>query len=158
MNNIINLKSYKLIKRTKIEDKKTLEFIKELFQDEETIKYLGNLENDKDNTFIISDYNNNYIGYLSMSEKITNREYLESISLYYAINKKYRSIGHATNILKELSDYLLNEVDMLVLMIDKNNIGSTKAAINASFNKENEYDDDVIYTKYKQEIIKLKSK
>lgn len=122
----IYLENYKLIKLQK-ENLNHLYFIKNLFMDEKVVEYLGHLENDLSNTYIISN-NDYYIGYLSMSSIITNSKNLTSITLYYAIDKKYRNSKHASNMLLEISDYLLNTVDMLVLMIDKNNSSSSKVA------------------------------
>lgn len=143
----INLKNYKLIKLHE-KNLNHLYFIKNLFNDEEVVKYLGHLDNDLTNTYIIVN-NDCYIGYLSMSNIITNNQNLTSITLYYAIDKRYRNKSHASNVLLEVSEHLLNTVDMLVLMIDINNDSSSKVAKKAEFKEEFRDDEDIIYTKYK---------
>lgn len=143
----ISLDNYKLIKLRK-NSLNEVNFIRELFTDNEVISYLGHLENDFSNVYVVSDSEGNYIGYLSMSNIILNIKNLISITLYYAIDKKYRGMGYGTKLLNEVSDYLLNEVDMLVMMIDVNNKSSLKVAEKASFEVEFKSDEDVIYTKY----------
>ena len=83
-----------------------------------------------------------------MSNIITNSKNLTSITLYYAIDKQYRNLGHGATMLTEVSDYLLDNVDMLVLMIDITNTPSMKTAEKAGFKEEYRDDEDVIYTKY----------
>lgn len=143
----ISLDSYKLIKLKK-ENKIDLDFVKELFKDEDVLLYLGHLENDFKNVYIVSDYDGNYIGYLSMSNVIVNMKNLTSVTLYYAIDKKYRGMGYGTLLLNEVSDYLLERVDMLVMMIDINNKSSLKVAEKASFIEELVSDEEIICTKY----------
>lgn len=143
----ISLDSYKLIKLKK-ENKIDLDFVKELFKDEDVLLYLGHLENDFKNVYIVSDYDGNYIGYVSLSEVIVNMKNLTSVTLYYAIDKKYRGMGYGTLLLNEVSDYLLERVDMLVMMIDINNKSSLKVAEKASFIEELVSDEEIICTKY----------
>lgn len=143
----ISLDSYKLIKYD-INNIKHVIFIKDLFNDEEVVSYLGHLDNYLNNTYIVSDLDDNYVGYLSMSELIVNMKNLTSSTIYYAIYKKYRGMGHGSKLLKEVSEYKLIDIDMLVMMIDINNVASLKAAENASFREEFRSDDEVIYTKY----------
>ena len=150
----IILENYKLIKLNN-SNSKDLNFIKNLFIDEETVTYLGHLERDLNNTYIIANNNNDYIGYLSTTNVITNINNLTSITLYYAIDKKYQNLGHGTNMLIEVSNYLLNTVDMLVLMIDVNNKKSAKMAEKALFKEEFRDEEDIIYTKYN--LVKNKS-
>ena len=149
----ISLDSYKLIKYD-INNIKHVSFIKSLFNDEEVVSYLGHLDNYLNNTYIFSDFDGNYIGYLSMSEVIVNLKNLTSSSIYYAIDKKYRGMGHGSRLLKEVSEHKLIDIDMLVMMIDINNIASLKAAEKASFREEFRSDDEAIYSRYSKKKIK----
>lgn len=151
----ISLDSYKLIKYDS-NSIKDLNFIRGLFADEEVVSYLGHLENDFKNVYIVSDYDGNYIGYVSLSEVIVNMKNLTSSTIYYAIDKKYRGMGHGSRLLKEVSKYKLIDIDMLVMMIDVNNMASLKAAEKAGFGEEFRSDEEVIYTKYSIEKRKQK--
>ena len=143
----ISLENYKLVKLRE-DNAWGLKFIRDLFSDEEVNFYLGHLENDRNNVYIVCDNDGNYIGYLSMSDVVLNMKNLTSVTLYYAIDKKYRGMGYGTGLLKEVSAHLLKEVDMLVMMIDVRNEICCKAAKNASFKEEIISDEDIIYTKY----------
>ena len=151
----ITLENYKLIKLEK-DNKKDVEFVKNLFLDEDVLLYLGHLENDFSNVYIVSDIMGNYIGYLSMSNVVLNMKNLTSVTLYYAIDKKYRGMSHGTLLLSEVSDYLLDKVDMLVMMIDINNKASRRVAERVSFNEELVSDEEIIYTKYSMKKRKQK--
>lgn len=154
MNDII-LTNYHLIKFDEF-NKQQLTYLKDLMQDEFFIKYLGHLEQDRNNVYIISDSSNNYIGYFSMSNPVVNNKNLTSITLYYAIDNKHQCLGHATKMLTEVSEFLLDKIDMLVLMIDKTNTPSMKVAQNSGFNIEYQDEDDAILTKYNHSKDKIR--
>lgn len=151
----ISLDSYKLIKYD-ANNIKHFSFIKNLFNDEDVVFYLGHLDNYLDNTYIVSDFDGNYIGYLSMSELIVNIKNLTSSTIYYAIDRKYRGMGHGSRLLKEVSEHKLADIDMLVMMIDINNVASLRAAEKAGFSEEFRSDEEVIYTKYSKDKIKIR--
>lgn len=151
----INLESYRLIKYD-INNHKHMNFIKKLFNDDNVVFYLGHLEKNVNNAYIVSDYNDNYVGYLSLSDVVVNIKNLTSSTIYYAIDKRYRGMGYGSGLLKEVSEYRLADIDMLVMMIDVNNIASLKAAEKAGFNEEFRSDEEVIYTKYSNKKRKIK--
>ncbi len=130
-----------------------LKFLKELFRNpaDKQMDFLGHLDAIFDeNTFIVEYGSIGKIGYFSKSNPVVNGLNLSSVSLYYAISPKYRENGYATALLQELSKYFLEENDMLVLKIHKDNIASIKVAEGAGFEVsfKSEEEEDIIYTKY----------
>ena len=85
-----------------------------------------------------------------MSNPITNRLGFTATSLYYIITQEFRGQGYGTILLKEISNYLLQNIDMIILSIDKTNIASRKIAekVNFKIEYENSEDEEIIYTKY----------
>ena len=145
------LESFNLIKVDK-NDETHNQFLKELFQnaDDKSMEYIGDLSNvTDDNAYIVLNNKLEKVGYFTMSIPIINHSGLSSSSLYYAISPKYRGLGYATKLLGEISDYLLNELDMIVLSVDKNNEASKRVALNNNFRIifETEEDDEILFAK-----------
>lgn len=63
-----------------------------------------------------------------------------TIDLQYAVAKEYRRSGYGTKILKEISNYFINNIEItcITLDIDKNNIGSIKCATNLGYTQDKE--------------------
>lgn len=147
----MELESFNLVKVNK-NDRLHMLFLKELFEntDDKSIEYLGNLSKfNDDNAYIVLNDKLEKIGYFSMSIPVLNHRGLISSSLYYTICPKYRGLGYATKLLEEVSDYLLNKIDMLILSIDKTNEASKKVALNNDFNIifEDDEEDEILFAK-----------
>lgn len=98
------------------------------------------------NAYLVTQ-NDSIVGYLYLSGKSTNYIYLE-----LSILKKYRKNGIGSQILSEVTDYIFynnNDLKEIKLNIDKSNIGSMKASMNAGYF----YDEDD-YMKQKIDFIK----
>ena len=152
MNKNLVLEDFTLVRVNK-NDLEHLEYLKQLFQNKEDLSmdFLGSLDRSIDgNTFIVETRQLEKIGYFAMSEPVINGLGLSSISLYYATSFEHRGKGYATILLKEVSQYLLEKYDMLVLSIDKKNLASKRVALKSGFQLEfeDEEEEEVIYTKY----------
>lgn len=82
------------------------------------------------NAYFITD-KNDIVGYLYLSGKSKKFIYLE-----LSILKRYRKNGIGSQILSEVSDYIFfanDDLKEIKLNIDKSNIGSMKASINAGY-------------------------
>lgn len=129
-----------------IENDEEEKFINELFKEEKVYHYLGNLSNEiNENTYIVY-YENNMIGYTSLS-KVEFREGRYASTLYNAISTKYANKGYGTLLLKEYSDYLLDSSDVIILNIDTDNIASIRSAEKAGFVEDCKFDDQIRYKK-----------
>lgn len=90
--------------------------------------------------------NNSIIGYVFLSQQKNNNIYIE-----YLILKEYRHMGHATNMMRELVDYIFKNYDNLEnirLSIDPSNIFSLNVASNLGF-----YCDEDSYFNDKLEFV-----
>lgn len=146
---MIELQNFNLIKIDKTNEQQ-FSFLKELFQNKEdtAMDYLGNLTNMNDeNSYIVLNNKKESIGYFSMSSPVINHMGLNSSSLYYAISPKYRGNGYGTKFIQEISDYLLENIDMLILKIAKENISSQRVAQKNNYEIIFEDDEDYIYGK-----------
>lgn len=66
--------------------------------------------------------------------RIYSYHQLGFLNIQYAVNPEYRNQGYGKKILKEVSNYFLNNnIKCISLDIDKNNIGSIKCALNAGY-------------------------
>ncbi|MCI6266902.1 MAG: GNAT family N-acetyltransferase [Erysipelotrichaceae bacterium] len=160
MDNKIELEDLLLIKVDK-NNLKHLEYLKKLFQNKEdkSMDFLGQLDQQiDDNTFIVQNKHDKKVGYFAMSKPVINYLGLSSISLYYTIEPTYRSKGYATILLQEMSQYLLEKNDMLVLNIHKKNLASRRVAEKAGFQLEftSDEEEEEIYTKYAQKQKKIR--
>ncbi len=138
-----------------------LEYLTKLFQNKEdkSMEFLGHLDKEvDDNAFLVTTKYSCKVGYLAMSNPVTNYLGLSSISLYYTTDPSYRSQGYATMLLQEISQYLLEESDMLVLTIHKKNLASIRVAEKVGFQLEfaSEEEEEVVYTKYAHEPKKVR--
>lgn len=74
--------------------------------------------------------------------RIFSYHQLGFLNIQYAVNPEYRNQGYGKKILKEVSNYFLNNnnIKCISLDIDKNNIGSIKCALDAGYIfEENKY-------------------
>lgn len=107
------------------------------------------------NYYIASDpdiiYNKIYMVKLLTGEIIGSLELdgiKEDLYINYAILKKYRGNMYATRLLREITEYLLNEIDTISILIKNDNEKSKKLALSAGY-KEICYDG---YGYYKYQI------
>ena len=112
-------------------------FLKTIHEDELIGHYLGryvcaDIANSKDDKRIILDHSyiisnqRNLVGFISIPEL---REGI--LTLEYGVHPDFRHKGYGTKILKEVSDYFLEErnfVESVELCIDSENVYSRKAA------------------------------
>lgn len=134
------LKSYDSNNNKHTKFKNTLEY------DEEFVKYFGNffIKNINDifspsdtlevnNAYILED-NEEVIGMI----RIFNKTFNGVIDLQYAVSRDYRKSGYGKKILKEMSNYFINNKDIncIKLDIDKNNLGSISCATSLGYIKE----------------------
>ena len=130
------------------DDIRKFNFLKDIFEDELIKSYLGkhvcgeiaDSKNDVriilDHSYIISNQRN-HIGFISLPDL---REGI--LTLEYGVHPAFRHKGYGTKILKEVSDYFLEErnfVEKVELCIDSENIYSQKAALSAGFKQLNDY-------------------
>lgn len=142
---------------------KQKEFMKTMFSNEsdEIYSYLGHMDKLEDeNAYLVYNNEDHMIGYFSMSQPVINQMNLLSTSLYYAIHPFFRRQGYATKFLQEISEALLEQVDMIVLMIDQKNIASIQVAKNAHYQVQfcDNDEEDIIFVRYKNEPKHLKIK
>lgn len=138
-----------------------MKFLKQMFQDKEDleISYLGHLENAVDDlTYIVQNDKLENVGYFSMSKPVVNGLGLSVVSLYYGVQTQYRGRGYATSLVREMSEYLLEKVEMLVLSIDRNNLASIAVAKKAGFQVEFADCDEYIFVKYARRLQEAKNK
>lgn len=146
----IELETLKLVS-IDFNNKDHLQFLKELFQNsnDSSMNFLGDLSSVRDEyAFIIVNDDMEKIGYFSITDPVVNVQSLLSSGAYYAILPKYRNKGYATRMLEEVSDYILKNIDMLVLSINKENIASRKVAEKNGFKIIFEDEEDMLYAKY----------
>ena len=136
------------------------DFILEQFSTEniDHTKIINEFDNDLEiNRYIItndSSFNDLVSYYSQMKEKgIYNKLYLvknleneiigsleldgnkDDLYINYAILKKYRKRGYCTNLLKQISYFLLLEIKEIFLLIKKDNEKSKRLALNAGYSK-----------------------
>lgn len=58
----------------------------------------------------------------------------KNVYINYSIIKKYRGNGYCLNLLKEITKYLLNEIQKIFLLIKNDNVASKKLALKAGYN------------------------
>ena len=141
MNNI-KLDSF-LLEKINLKNKEHLLLIKKFEFDNDVRKYNyphhGSFYNlvtsngytdDIFNTFFVIKYEDRIIGYLEIEKS-------KDVYLNYAILKEERGKGLGPKVLKELSDYLLNEyrdsIDKIDILVDNKNKPSLKATIKSGF-------------------------
>lgn len=67
------------------------------------------------------------------------------VDLQYAVNPEYRGLGYGNILLKEVTEYLLNNNKLIRLDIDKNNLNSIKCAIRNNYEEDKKIDDTIRY-------------
>ena len=145
------LKNFKLTK-IDFENLEQKKFLDTMFidKDDQANIFLGQMNN-LEAGYLISNKEHQMIGYFNCSNIVINQLGKSSISIYYGISLNNRQRGYATQFLKEVSDFLLEQVDTLVLVIAKNNRISIKTALNndyeLAFSSPDE--DDAVYIKEK---------
>lgn len=84
----------------------------------------------------------NVLGMIRIFKKTFNGE----LTLQYAVSKEYRNQGYGKKILKEISNYFINNKDIscIKLNIDKNNLGSIECAKKVGYENSND-----TYVKYR---------
>lgn len=119
-------------------NKNHLDFFDELWQDEETQKYLYNKDEFINN--IINGTNEYDCIYLVKIDK----ELIGFVSIYYSDNTykisdgilpRYREKGYSTKLLNEFSSYIFSStnIDTLYSYIDKNNTSSINSVLKNGF-------------------------
>lgn len=144
---MIELESLK-IELINYKNLKHLNFLKKLMQSKD-INYLWDLTNEdlinnqNQNKYIILNKDNEYIGYLNISDP-TEAYYGNTVSLYYAIEENYRGKEYGKKIIQEISIWLFNEknIECIVAQVNtKNNYSIntlTKAGM-MEINNDSEY-------------------
>ena len=133
---------------------KHLEFLKELMRSSD-MSYLWDLADSKldtnrlgNNYIVLKD--NEKIGYIGISE-ITEAINGKTVSIYYAIAEKYRGKKYGEQLVKVISNNLLNtgKVDCIVAQVDINNKASQHVLMNNGYNKIYEDDEDMKFIQTK---------
>ena len=125
-------------------------FFNKMNNDEQFKEYFGKViynENNSDNIFMknyLVNYNSKKIGYVYISDKVEKNN-ISAVTLYYYIDSDYRNRGMATNIIKELLNYLKNKekINYIILNIHRKNIPSIKVAIQNGFIKNIEDEEEI---------------
>lgn len=144
---MINLISLK-IESIDYENINHLNFLKKLMQSKD-MHFLWNLadenlaNNQNNCKYIIVNENNEYVGYLNISNP-TIAYYGNTVSLYYAIEESYRGNNYGKRIVNEISDWLFteNNIDCIVAQVDTNNISSINTLTKAGMqvvNNDSDY-------------------
>ena len=94
------------------------------------------------NTFIAV-HGKSPIGYVALAHHII-KEQVMATTIYYGIALEYRHQGLGSQLVKELSNYLLSrdDIDTVITNIDINNTYSQKVARNAGFIHMIDFSDD----------------
>lgn len=149
---MINLVSLK-IESIDYENTNHLNFLKKLMQSKDmnflwdlTDKNLANNQNHY--KYIIINENDEYIGYLNISDP-TTAYYGNTVSLYYAIEESYRGNNYGKKIITEISDWLFqeNNIDCIVAQVDIANNKSINTLTKAGMKVVN---NDTDYTTFIQ--------
>lgn len=125
-------------------------FFNKMNNEEQFKEYFGKViynENNSDNIFMknyLVNYNSKKIGYVYISDKVEKNN-ISAVTLYYYIDSDYRNRGMATNIIKELLNYLKNKekINYIILNIHRKNIPSIKVAIQNRFIKNIEDEEEI---------------
>ncbi len=125
-------------------------FFNKMNNEEQFKEYFGKViysENNSDNIFMknyLVNYNSKKIGYVYISDKVEKNN-ISAVTLYYYIDSDYRNRGMATNIIKELLNYLKNKekINYIILNIHRKNIPSIKVAIQNGFIKNIEDEEEI---------------
>ena len=125
-------------------------FFNKMNNEEQFKEYFGKViynENNSDNIFMknyLVNYNSKKIGYVYISDKVEKNN-ISAVTLYYYIDSDYRNRGMATNIIKELLNYLKNKekINYIILNIHRKNIPSIKIAIQNGFIKNIEDEEEI---------------
>lgn len=156
----INLDDF-FLEKINLKDKEHLLLIKKFEFDNDVRKYnyphSGSFYNlvtsngftsDIFNSFFIIKYEDRIIGYLEIEKS-------KDVYLNYALLKEERGKGLGPKLLKELSDYLLNEykdeLTKIDIIVDNKNKPSIKATIKSGFEK---IEDSNGFTTYRKSKIK----
>lgn len=151
----IFLKNFKL-ERVNFFDEEKINYIEGLLDDDLIKKYLGYLKDgiliSKNIGYLNSHYvvknGDDYVGYLYLSPPFIKDEKTES-EIRYAIDSLYRRSGLGNTLVKEVSDYILeNEnIDSLVAIIQKQNLISQHIVENNGYIQDGEDIDGLIFEK-----------
>lgn len=132
-----------------------LTFLKQLMESKD-INYLWDLSNinlslnqNKDK-FIVLNENNEKIGYLNISDQ-TEAYFGNTVSIYYAVEEKYRGNHYGQKIIKEVNNWLFQNrnIECVVAQADTNNIYSQKALTEAGMQEANSSDDYMTFIERK---------
>lgn len=151
----IFLKNFKL-ERVNFFDEKKINYIEGLLDDDLIKKYLGYLKDgiliSKNIGYLNSHYvvknGDDYVGYLYLSPPFIKDEKTES-EIRYAIDSLYRRSGLGNTLVKEVSDYILENknIDSLVAIIQKQNLISQHIVENNGYIQDGEDIDGLIFEK-----------
>lgn len=125
-------------------------FFNKMNNEEQFKEYFGKViynKNNSDNIFMknyLVNYNSKKIGYVYISDKVEKNN-ISAVTLYYYIDSDYRNRGMATNIIKELLNYLKNKekINYIILNIHRKNIPSIKVAIQNGFIKNIDDEEEI---------------
>lgn len=132
-----------------------LNFLKKLMQTKD-MNYLWDLadknlaNSQSDYKYIVINKNNEYIGYLNISNP-TIAYYGNTVSLYYAIEESYRGNNYGKRIIEEISNWLFeqNNIDCIVAQVDINNNNSINTLTKAGMKIVNNDSDYTTFIKRK---------
>lgn len=132
-----------------------LNFLKKLMQSKD-MNYLWDLadknlaNSQSDYKYIVINKNNEYIGYLNISNP-TIAYYGNTVSLYYAIEESYRGNNYGKRIIEEISNWLFeqNNIDCIVAQVDINNNNSINTLTKAGMKIVNNDSDYTTFIKRK---------
>lgn len=150
---ILELKTLKL-EPIDYDKKEHLSFLQNLMLSKD-IHYLWNLadvnlsNNKNGNNYILINDQLENIGYISFSEP-TDAFYGNTVSLYYAIDEKYRGKQYGKIAVEEITDWLFLEkgIDCVIAQADVGNVHSINTLLKAGMTKINE---DEEYTTFIQQ-------
>ena len=144
---MIELKTLKL-EKIDYNNKNHLEFLRNLMNSKD-INYLWDLSNEllvtnqNQEKYLVLNELYEIIGYINCSDPVSAM-YGNTLSIYYAIDEKYRGREYGKKLIQQTSEWLFNEkgIDCIVAQVDTENIHSimtlTKAGM-IEVNRDDEY-------------------
>lgn len=150
----MELKTLKL-KKIDYNNSEDFAFIQDL-ENSTNMEYLWDLTNindtlDNKDGMIVLNSDDEKIGYLNLTEP-TEARFGKTVSIYYATLEKYRNNGYAKKLLKEVSDYLFNQMDIdcIVAEVNIENIASQKVLLKSGFEIAYKKDEDMRFIRVRK--------
>lgn len=133
-----------------------LNFLKQLMKSTD-IYYLWDLSkenlevNEEKNNYIVCNKNNEKIGFLNISLP-TEAYFGNTVSIYYAVEEKYRGKNYGKKIIEETNKWLIekNNIDCIIAQVEITNIHSQNAVTKAGMKQINITDDYITYFERKK--------